>query len=58
MATVSLNKDTIFEVAFSEDIGEIVGFNINFSGSGSLDYLELNDENFNKKVYRTDFEKL
>lgn len=58
VATVSLNKDTIFEVAFSEDIGEIVGFNINFSGSGSLDYLELNNENFNKKVYRTDFEKL
>ena len=55
VATVFLNKAEVFEVAFSQDVGEVVGFNIDFSGSGSLDYLVLYDERRNKMVYRTDF---
>jgi hypothetical protein len=43
------------EVPCDQDIGNITGFNINFSGTGSVDYVKLWDKK-GKLAYEDDFE--
>lgn len=54
-AHIYLNQKFIMEVPFDEDIGNVSGFNINFSGTGSVDYVKLWDEK-GRLVYGEDFE--
>lgn len=42
-AKIYLNETLILETTFAEEMGDIVGFNINFSGTGSIDYLNYYD---------------
>lgn len=55
LATILLNGEQILELPFQQDIGNIVGFNFNFSGAGSIDYVTLFDRT-GKEVYSTRFE--
>ncbi len=54
-AYIHLNDKQVFEMPFSEDIGEISGININFTGTGSVDFVRLYNEN-NLLVYNTNFD--
>lgn len=53
-ATIAVNKDA-YEIQSSEDIGNVVGFNVNFTGTGSIAYVRLSDNN--KMVYHTSFDE-
>lgn len=57
VALVFLNGEQILELPFQEDVGSIVGFNINFSGSGAIDYIQLEDKD-GEMVYNTEFDTL
>ena len=50
-----LFDEHMYEVAFANDIGEIAGFNVNFSGTGMIDFLRLTDGE-NELVYSADLE--
>ena len=54
-AYVHINDRQVFEMAFNEDIGEISGININFTGTGSVDFVRLFNEN-DLLVYNTTFD--
>ena len=54
VATILLNGEQLLELPFDKNIGNIVGFNINFSGSGAIDYIRLADTD-GEKVYYTEF---
>ncbi len=54
-AYIHLNDRQVFEMPFNEDIGEISGININFTGTGSVDFVRLYDEN-NLLVYNASFD--
>ena len=49
--TISLNEERIFSAHGGEDVGDIVGFLISFSGSGSVDYVELMNTSSDEQVY-------
>jgi hypothetical protein len=40
-AFIHLNEKLVFEMPFNEDIGEISGININFTGTGIIDFVRL-----------------
>ena len=54
LALIRLNGEQVMEFPFQENIGSIVGFNINFTGTGAIDYLSLADKE-GQMVYETDF---
>lgn len=53
-AKVFINDSLSFETSFNTDIKEITGCNINFSGTGSIDYVRFKNEQ-NEEVYFEDF---
>lgn len=53
-ASIYLNGELILELPFNKDIGKIVGFNINFTGSGAIDYISLRNKD-QLTVYETGF---
>jgi hypothetical protein len=54
IASISLNGEQVLELPFEENVGDIVGFNINFTGTGLIDYVKLMDGN-GELVYDTEF---
>lgn len=38
-----------------QDIGAIVGFRLLFSGTGTIDYLQLSSPSNDEVIYRADF---
>lgn len=55
VATILLNGEHVLVLPFNKDIGRIVGFNLNFSGIGTIDYVTLEDESGNL-LYNTEFD--
>ena len=53
-AQMYLNQEFIMEVPFDQDIGNITGLNLNFSGTGSVDYVRLWDDK-DELVYGNEF---
>jgi len=54
---IYINDTPCFELPINRSIGDIVGFNLNFSGTGSIDYVTLRDQ-AEKTVYKNDFDAL
>lgn len=54
-AKVYINTNLVYELSFAEDIGEVVGTSLYFSGTGSVDYLNFLDRD-KKLVYAEEFE--
>jgi hypothetical protein len=54
-AIVYLNNKAVYDLNFTQDIGNVIGFNINFSGTGSIDYIKLYNKD-NKLTYHNDFD--
>jgi hypothetical protein len=54
LAIILINGEQILELPFQRDIGNIVGFNFNFTGAGSIDYVTLMDQT-GTKAYSTGF---
>ena len=52
IADIYLNNNHVFEMPFSEDIGDISGININFTGTGIIDFVRLYNRD-NLLVYDT-----
>ena len=52
--TVSIADSVVFDEAYTQSIGEILGTTIKFHGSGSVDYIYLNDAH-DKLIYKEDF---
>lgn len=44
LTTIYLNEKQVLEMPFIKNIGDIVGFNLNFSSTGSIDYLKLSNQ--------------
>jgi hypothetical protein len=55
VATILLNGEHVLVLPFNRDIGRIIGFNLNFSGTGTIEYVRLEDESGNL-VYNTGFD--
>jgi hypothetical protein len=54
-ANIYVNDQPALSVRFDEDIGDIVGFAINFSGTGSIGSLKLFSGSSKQPVYSTDY---
>ena len=54
--TITLNQEPIFSAEGGQDVGDIAGFLISFSGSGSVDFVELMNTSTNELVYSEHFE--
>jgi hypothetical protein len=57
IAIVFINDEEVLKVPFNTNVGNIVGFNFNFSGTGLIDYVKLSDTD-GKIIYSTEFESL
>ena len=55
-ATVFLNDIEVIQVNYKKDFGKIVGLNITFNGTGSVDYISLKDASDNV-IYHDDFQQ-
>ena len=55
VASIFLNEELVIKLPFNSDIGNIVGFNINFTGTGAVDYVNLAGKD-DAMVYQTDFD--
>ncbi|MDA3890557.1 MAG: hypothetical protein PF517_02715 [Salinivirgaceae bacterium] len=53
-AKIFLNDKLVLETSFNNDINEITGCNLNFSGTGSVDFVDFYNEQ-NELVYSDDF---
>lgn len=56
LARITLNDRLIYAIPFQQDIGAIVGFRLLFSGTGTIDYLQLSSPSNDEVIYRADFE--
>lgn len=56
LARITLNDHLIYAIPFQQDIGAIVGFRLLFSGTGTIDYLQLSSPSNDEVIYRADFE--
>ena len=54
-ATIYINDKEVLAIPFKTNIGDIVGFNVDFTGTGAIDYVKLYNEN-NDAVYNADFD--
>lgn len=54
LANIYVNDQPALTIRFEEDIGDIVGFAINFSGTGEIGSLKLFSGSDNQPVYSTD----
>ena len=54
--TIRLNQKSIFSAEGGEDVGDIVGFLISFSGAGSVDYVEFMNTSSDELIYAEHFD--
>lgn len=52
---IRLDGQVIYSLDVAAEIGELIGINVNFSGNGSLDYVELGNPQASSPIYREDF---
>lgn len=57
IASVFINDVEVLKTHFITDIGNIVGFNFNFTGTGLIDYVKLTSTD-GKIIYSTEFDSL
>ncbi len=57
IASVFINDVEVLKTPFITDIGNIVGFNFNFTGTGLIDYVKLTSTD-GKIIYSTEFDSL
>ena len=55
--TVFINEKPIYQEAYKQDLGDLFGIKVSFLGSGSIDYMELTNQN-NSTVYKETFEQI
>jgi hypothetical protein len=53
-AKIYINDEMIREINYDKPMGEVIGFRIEFQGCGSIDFVELFDQE-NQKVFSEDF---
>jgi hypothetical protein len=54
-ATIYLDEQSVYSVAYKKDFGKVVGLIYNFSGTGAIDYVRLQNGE-NKVVYADEFD--
>ncbi|GAA5039248.1 hypothetical protein GCM10011506_38210 [Marivirga lumbricoides] len=54
---ILLNGQEVYSIHTEQSIGEVIGLNINFTGSGSMGFVELSNSKTNKTVYFEDFKE-
>ena len=52
---VRLNEELIYTLSADGDIGQIIGINVNFAGSGAIDFVELGDASFKINYIQTTY---
>ncbi len=54
-ATIYLDERPVHTIAFKDDFGKVVGLNYNFTGTGAIDYVKLQNGD-GKLVYEDEFD--
>jgi hypothetical protein len=54
-ATIYLDEQPVYSITYKNDFGKVVGLVYNFSGTGAVDYVRLQNGE-NKVVYADEFE--